>query len=995
MFFNANRFAGRASRSIWDRFKRLTFNLLLCSLLGIVTSAPCNSAEAGASHQEQQQQAAPIRGQVRDELGGVIVGAKITLSGLPSSDQSRLSDNGGSFLFDGLPPGTYSLRIEASGFADYLIEPVELRAGIPKSFDIRLTVTLRDDIVISDKRMLSVSPESNADAIVLRGRAIDILPDSPEALAAALQGLAAASGGAGAPMGGQIIVDGFPGGSIPPKDAIREVRINQNPYAAEFERPGKGRIEIFTKAGSGAFHGAGYFNFNDESLNARHPFAMTRAPYQMRYYGGSFSTPLPSKRASLFMSLSRNETDGNSLINAVVLDPSLNVTRLNQWITTPFESTSFNPKVDFRINNRHTLSSRYNYYRTHADNLGVGELSLSSRGYRSSASEHSFQLTETAILGSNAVNETGFQYLGSRRHMEGDNSTATLRVMESFVGGGAEIGVTEAMSDRVSLHNYTTLVSGKHTWRFGARVRTSRVASISPFNFGGTYVFGGGVAPQLDSNGNPMIGADGKPVLAEITSIERYRRTLELQARGFSPEMIRLLGGGATQLSISGGEPRATVNQVEAGLFVQDDWKLRPNLNVSLGLRYEAQTNISSNFNFGPRVALSWSPSTSSNKPIAVIRFGIGAFYERFSEYLTLLTHRYDGVTQQQFVVADPAILNLYPKVPPVALLNTFAVPQTIRSVSDDLRAPYTIQSSLSIERQLPYNLNITVSFNNSRTVHAFRSRNVNAPRLPVDQQSASSIRNIYEFESSGVLDQRYLSVNLSNNFKDNLYFYASYLLGRARSDTEGPDSFPANSYDLHAEYGRGAYDIRHQFYFGGAFSGPAGILIGPYITSHSGMPFDITVGRDINFDSLYSDRPAFATDLRNPAVIVTPFGAFDPTPAPGVKPIPRNYGQGPGYFTLNMFLSKTFGLGTFGHASHGQGSSTGSHSHQAAESPYKITMSVQVLNLLNRSNLGPPIGNLTSPLFGSSTWNAGDYGFEGGSPAGNRRIEFQLRFSF
>src|SRR4030095_7978783 len=137
------------------------------------------------------------------------------------------------------------------------------------------------------------------------------------------------------------------------------------------------------------------------------------------------------------------------------------------------------------------------------------------------------------------------------------------------------------------------------------------------------------------------------------------------------------------------------------------------------------------------------------------------------------------------------------------------------------------------------------------------------------------------------------------------------------------------------------------------------------------------------------TDRPAFAADLSNPAMILTPIGAFDPAPKPGVQPIPRNYGQGPGYFTVNVYLSKTFGLRYFGHAATAQGS------RKAGESPYNITMSVQVLNLLNRTNLGPPIGNLTSPLFGSSTWNAGDYGYGGGSPAGNRRIEFQIRFSF
>ena len=440
----------------------------------------------------------------------------------------------------------------------------------------------------------------------------------------------------------------------------------------------------------------------------------------MRHYGGNFSTGLPGGRASLFGSLSRTETDGNSLINAVVLDSDLNVVRLNHWIAAPARVTMFNPRVDFRINSSNTIATRYHFSQAEARNVGVGEFSLPSRGYNSSSTDHTIQVTETAILSKSAINETGFQYLHTGRGTDGDNSTATLRVLESFVGGGAEIGRSSTDTDRFSLQNFTTLIRGRHTYRFGGRLRSVHTRSVSPRNFGGTYVFGGGPGPRLDSQFNVQRSPDGQPLLAEISSIERYRRTLELQARGVPPEVIRALGGGATQFSISGGDPEASVSQVDVGAFVQDDVRLRSNLNMSFGLRYETQTNINSNFNFGPRLAVSWSPRNASNKPLAVIRFGIGVFYERFSESFTLQTRRYDGVTQQQFVVSDPAILNLFPAVPPVAILSAFAVPQTIRRVSDTLSAPYTVQTSLGIERQLPQNFNLAVSFSQSRTVHVF-----------------------------------------------------------------------------------------------------------------------------------------------------------------------------------------------------------------------------------------------------------------------------------
>ena len=942
----------------------------------------------------QQRQMPVLRGQVRDELGGAIVRAKVTATDISGAEKIRLTDNSGFVTFDQLPSGSYIIRVEAAGFANYVSDPLSIREGSQEFFDVRLTVMLKDELIITDDRALSVAPENNADAVVLRGRAIDVLPDNPEALAAALQGLAAATGGAGIPSSGQIIVDGFPQGTLPPKDAIREIRISQNPYAAEFERPGRGRIEIFTKSGAGSFHGATYFSLNDESLNSRNPFALTRAPFQMRQYGGNFSTGLPGGWASLFGSLSRTETDGNSLINAVVLDSGLNVVRLNHWIASPSRVTMFNPRVDVRINSRNTIATRYQFSQAEARNVGVGEFSLPSRGYNSSATDHTIQVTETAILSKSAINETGFQYHHTGRGTDADNSTATLRVLESFVGGGAEIGRSSTETDRFSLHNFTTLIRGRHTYRFGGRLRSVHTRSVSPRNFGGTYVFGGGPGPRLDSQFNVQRSPDGQPLLAEISSIERYRRTLELQARGVPPEVIRALGGGATQFSISGGDPEASVSQVDVGVFVQDDYRLRSNLNMSFGLRYETQTNISSNFNFGPRLGVSWSPRNASNKPLAVIRFGIGVFYERFSESFTLQTRRYDGVTQQQFVVSEPAILNLFPAVPPVAILSAFAVPQTIRRVSDTLSAPYTVQTSLGIERQLPRNFNLAVSFSQSRTVHAFRSRNVTAPApLSALQVTTSPVRNTYEYESSGVFDQRYLSINVSKNFTNNLSFYSTYLLGQARSDTDGADSFPANSYDLRAEYGRAAYDLRHQFYFGGTFTAPGEIIITPYVTAHSGLPFDITTGRDENLDSLFTDRPTFALDPTSPSATMTRFGILDPKLSPGMSVIPRNYGQGPGYFILNLYLAKTFSLRSLPELWNGKPNVV--RSGQSGDSSFKITLSAQVLNLLNRTNLGSPIGNLTSPLFGSSVWNVGDYGFGGGTPAGNRRIEFQIRFMF
>ncbi len=147
-----------------------------------------------------------------------------------------------------------------------------------------------------------------------------MLPDDPDALASAVQAMAGPSAG---PNGGQIFIDGFTGGRMPPKESIREVRINQNPFNAENNNIGFGNIEIFTKPGADKLRGSTFFNFGDESLNSRNPFAPSRAPFQVRYYGGSISGPITKGKSSFFLDFQRRVVDDNAIINAQILNSNL------------------------------------------------------------------------------------------------------------------------------------------------------------------------------------------------------------------------------------------------------------------------------------------------------------------------------------------------------------------------------------------------------------------------------------------------------------------------------------------------------------------------------------------------------------------------------------------------------------------------------------------------------------------------------------------------
>src|SRR6267154_173460 len=436
-----------------------------------------------------QQGAGTLKGQVSDEFGGVIVGATV-LAVNPSGVQKTVTTNGeGNFVLNGLAPGKYTIKVTAIGFANFENADVELNAGRSEQLNVTLKVTIEQQkvTVAADSAGVNTEPDNNVGAIVLKGADLESLPDDPDDLAAALQALAGPGAG---PNGGQIYIDGFSNGRMPPLSTIREIRINSNPYSAEYDRPGFGRIEILTKPGTDQIRGEAFFSFNNQALNSRNPFQPTRAPYMSRRYGGQLSGPISKKKASFFFDFEKRDINDEGIVNATILDPSFNIVTLSESVLLPNRRYDFSPRVDYQINAKHTLVARYEF--EHSSNLtGVGGYSLSSRKYSAFSTQQTVRLTETAILNKTTVNETRFQFIHQTSGDTADNSIPTISVQEGFTGGGSQIGLTSNRTNRWELTNNTSLAHGLQTIRFGARVRGTHITSISPQNFGGTWTFSG------------------------------------------------------------------------------------------------------------------------------------------------------------------------------------------------------------------------------------------------------------------------------------------------------------------------------------------------------------------------------------------------------------------------------------------------------------------------------------------------------------------------
>ncbi|HEX5081471.1 MAG TPA: carboxypeptidase regulatory-like domain-containing protein [Blastocatellia bacterium] len=939
-----------------------------------------------------QQAGSSLLGQVKDQSGAIVVNATVTLKDAAGREWKTVTGREGRYVFEGLSAGDYRLKVSAKGFGDHEISEIKLKNAQRKTVDALLHVVVREEVVVKEKGNLSAAPDNNANAIVLKGKDLNILPDDPNDLASVLREFAGAAAG---PDGVEITVEGLSGmRRLPRRQQISEIRINQNPFTAEYDRIGFGRVDITLRPTTEEFHGEAEFYFTDESLNSRNPFASNRAPYQVRNIFGALSGPLISKRASFYAAVAREAFDTNSIVNATVLDDELQVTPFNRAILVPSRQLFSDFRVDLKANENNNLTFDYQYLPGRTESDGIGNFSLPSRGYDSRDVTHIYRVLTTSVLGPNLINQSRFQHIWNRVRLSNDNTMPTIDVLQAFTGGGPFINNDRTTTNRIEALDNLTYGMGNRTLRFGGRLRAVKITDISPYNFNGTYTFAGGLAPVLDQNGQIVVGPNGRPLQAEISSLERYRRALFFQRQGLSPSEISARGGGASQFSIAAGNPKISVTQFDVGGYVEHDWRLSQSFNLGMGLRYENQTNLQSNLNFAPRISLAWAPGAGGNtQPKTVLRGGAGIFYLRFSEVLTLQTNQFDGVTQQQYIVNDPAILSLFPALPSLSVLQASGVPQTIKVAPPELRTPYSYQASFSVERQLPRQTTFSATFLKARYIHLLRSRNVNAP-LPGTfdpNDPASAVRpvagsgNIFNFESSGWLNQTQLILNLNTRLHPKVSFFSVYTLNQSKSDTNGATWFPADSYDLADEYGRSNLDVRHRISFGGTFSLPWGVTLSPLAIARSGLPFNITTGRDTNGDTFFTERPALATDLSKLGVINTRFGAFDPNPTPGQRLIPINYGNGPAFFTVNLRAAKTFHIGPRPAAKE--------NSKTKPERPYELTLTVAAQNLFNRTNPAVPVGNLSSPLFGQSTASATDAGAS--NPNNNRRINLSLNFSF
>jgi hypothetical protein len=979
-------------------------------------------AVSGAAQPVASPVTVTVRGHVADPSGALIPGAKITLTTTSGVDVASVAaDASGSFLIKGLKAGDYKISAVSDGFAPFQSGIITLAANQVKRIDIVMAIEVAQQSVSVSDEVAEVNVEAggNTSAVVLKGEDLQALADDPDELASELSALA---GPAAGPNGGEIYIDGFSGGELPPKSAILQIRVNQNPFSAEFDRLGYGRIEIVTKPGTEKLHGQALLQGNDKSFNTGNPFTANIPEYHSYQFSGSLSGAI-SKSASFFLSVdSRDQQNVNTwVIPDAVLPNSAGVYADNINYTVSLLSPHIRDNDSLRFDwqmGKTTMTARYGFwYENEKGNLDSGPGTLASGSTHESNSDHTVQLSSSTIFNDHFINESRFQF---ERHDENhypDSTERTVSVAGDFVGGGFTGQTSQDHRVALEFQNLSTLSQGIHAIEFGMRLRDNRDANKSNSNFNGMFDFSPATIGQTT-----------------YSATQVYEQFANGLASGKSFNSLVQQGFGPSSASYATGNPSAVANVFDLALFAQDDARVNPRLTVSGGMRWEAQNHIADHDDWAPRAALTYALDGGKDKKTkTVVRAGYGFFYDRVGTRNLMTIQHAQGETQ--IVLTNPICSSSAASLDTIDMTTcasgagagaTNKAPVHYE-IAPHYHATYTEQAGASIERQLWPGATVTLTYLHSFGVHQQVLRNANQAIGGTPQTSSQGY--LYQYFPEAVFKQHQIIASFSTKAGKNLSLSGFYTYSSAISNGAGPDgnNSVSNAYDLDQDFGRAGFVLRNVAFVTGTYNGPWGLIFNPFLIAQSGRPFNITLASD-PLNNLFNQRPTYATTSTPVAdQVATPFGVLDSAALAGEKLVPVNLGSGPAALAVNLRISRSFGFGgklagvnhgggedgtlinapssnttrqgrggpgggSLGGGGLGSGNGGAPGGASTSGSRYALRFSIQALNVFNNIDYGTPVGVLGTSYFNRSTSLAGG-AFSAGSAA--RRIFVQAAFSF
>jgi Carboxypeptidase regulatory-like domain len=894
-----------------------------------------------------------IDGVVTDPTGAVIPGARVRAS----SGATVLTDAAGHYVFACEPGTSITITADASGFAKAAAH-AHARVGGVAHVNLKLSVASVETDVEVNADAGGVDSGDSAGATILGTEAVQRLSDDPDDLLRELQAMAA--GGGGAPGGAIIAVDGFQNGSsLPPKASITEIRINPDPFSSQYERAPwiAPNIEITTKPGAKAIHGALFFVESDGAFNATDPFSITATPASKQRYGFELSGPVMGRNSDFFLALEKRDINEFNVVDAETLDSGYNPAPLQQTVAAPQRLWIGSARGDRQITPNDAATFSFSSNLNNLGSQGVGGLNLASSGFNSLESENDLHLLNTQILSVHLLNETRIGYTWRSTEQTPLSSEPSLMVAGYFTGGGATSGSLNDRERDLEADDDFIFTKGRHSLKVGLQSLAFFIHDYDPDTFNGAFVFGGGSAPALDADNNPT----GETTT--INALEQYRRSL-----------LNLPGGTPTTFQFATGTPLVPETQWRLALYVQDRARLTRRLTVNAGLRYQLQTTPGTFANFAPRAGLAWAPDKKSNW---LIHLSAGIFMNPVDPAYPMQAERLNGVRQLEKTIYSPNFQS--PMTPSPASISVDTIWQLPNAVT---QLP-SLMAQTGLGHEFPHHWHLQADLDFGQAWGWMRQVNANAPMVASSVGTAPDPlaallaprpiavdENIFRYEQLAHRRGGLVEFALEQNSYKRLNFSVDYLHLDFRSDGGfrlGDLSSAANPQSTYSEKGESARwdsEMPNLFFGSANLSLPFKISLSSLLDFHSGNPYNITTGTDANGDGDFDDRPSYAS-APGPGVYSSPFGLLTTNTVNGN--VPRNLGTMPAQIHLDINLSRDFTL-----------------SPRDKDHPRTFTFNARSTNLLNHTNVTAVDTILSSGAIGQPI-----------AAETARRVELGARFTF
>lgn len=860
-----------------------------------------------------------IDGVITDPTGALILGARVHAS----SGATALTDTAGRYRLACEPGTSVTITAEAAGFAEAKA-PAHASAGGAARVDFKLSVAPVETNLVVDPDAGGVDSGNSAGTIMLGTEAVERLSDDPDDLLRELQAMA----GTGSAGGAVITVDGFQNGSsLPPKASIAEIRINPDPFSSEYQRAPwiAPNIEVTTKPGAKAFHGALFFVESDSAFNATDPLSVTSTPAGKQRYGFEFGGPVIGRNTDFVLALEKRDIHEFNVVDAEALDSAYNPAPLQQTVAAPQHLWIGSARGDWQLtpNDAATLSFSSNV--NNLSNQGAGGLNLASSGFNEFQSENDLRLLNTQILSAHLMHESRIGFSWRRTEQMPLSLEPSLMVAGYFTGGGATSGKLNDRVRALEADDNIIFTKGRHSLKAGLQSLAFFIHDYDPDTFNGAFMFGGGSAPALDANNNPT-GAT-----TTITALEQYRRSL-----------LNLPGGAPTTYQSTTGTPLVPETQWRLGFYVQDRDKLTPHLTVNAGLRYQLQTTPSTLANFAPRAGLAWAPDKRSTW---VLHLSGGIFTIPVDPAYSLQAERLNGVRQQENTIYSPNFQSPLTSAPgSISVATIWQLPKTVSELPSLMA-----QTGVGHEFRHRWRLQADVDF--GQAWGWMRQANVNAPMVASSIGTAPDPlaallaprpfgvnENIFRYEQLSHRRGGLVEISLSQFSYKRFLFTADYLHMHFLSDGgfrlgDAPGAAnPQSSYSEKGEYARWDSEMPNIFSSWFDFKLPFKTDLSPLLDFSSGHPYNITTGTDANGDGDFNDRPSYVT-APGSGVYSTPFGLLTTNTVNG--DVRRNLGRMPAQVHLDTNLSRAFTLKS-----------------RDKDHPRTLTFNARSTNLLNHTNV-------------------------------------------